>query len=129
MKQTLCNSSVKLVGNLVINNLERRYIMANYIRAIMTIETTDPEEIERLLNYHIDYLIDMDDNQDIESISDVITYDIESKSNKDKLKILAAIISDVLETKPADDELNDKSTKDLYANIHNLKESLENVNL
>lgn len=103
--------------------------MANYIRAIMTIETTDPEEIERLLNHHIDYLIDMDDNQDIESISDVITYDIESKSNKDKLKILAAIISDVLETKPADDELNDKSTKDLYANIHNLKESLENVNL
>lgn len=104
--------------------------MANYIKAIMTIETTDPEEIERLLDHHIDYLIDMDENPDIQSIAGVISYDIESKHDKDKLRMLSSVVSDILETDPSDKDLNyDDDYIELYSRLRSLKESLEKTGL
>lgn len=101
------------------------------IRTQMSIESNDPDELRRILDHHIEYLVDMDNNKNIvTSISNVQSYDTEDKNNVSKLSMLSEILSDILITEPSDDDLNnDDDLIDLYAELHNLKTSLENVGL
>ncbi len=101
------------------------------IRTQMSIESNDPDELRRILDHHIEYLVDMDANKEIvTSIANVQAYDIDGKNNDSKLSMLSAILSDILITEPSDDDLNDDDNLiDLYAELHNLKTALENVGL
>lgn len=101
------------------------------IRTQMSIESNDPDELRRILDHHIEYLVDMDANKEIvTSIANVQAYDTEDKNNVSKLSMLGEILSDILITEPSDDDLNDDNDLiDLYAELHNLKTSLENVGL
>lgn len=101
------------------------------IRTQMSIESNDPDELRRILDHHIEYLVDMDNNKSIvTSISNVQSYDTEDKNDVSKLSMLSEILSDILITEPSDDDLNDDDNLiDLYAELHNLKTSLENVGL
>lgn len=101
------------------------------IRTQMSIESNDPDELRRILDHHIEYLVDMDTNRDIvTSIANVQAYNLDDKNNDSKLSMLSEILSDILITEPSDDDLNDDGNLiDLYAELHNLKISLENVGL
>lgn len=101
------------------------------IRTQMSIESNDPDELRRILDHHIEYLVDMDANKEIvTSIANVQAYDIDGKNNDSKLSMLSTILSDILITEPSDDDLNDDDNLiDLYAELHNLKITLENVGL
>ena len=101
------------------------------IRTQMSIESNDPDELRRILDHHIEYLVDMDANKEIvTSLANVQAYDIDGKNNDSKLSMLSAILSDILITEPSDDDLNDDDNLiDLYAELHNLKTALENVGL
>lgn len=113
------------------------------LRVIMNIAcpTKQVEELQRILDHHMEYLIDFDENKDlITSVSNVCSYDIDTeKQNLQKLQIISILIDDILATEPSilvddilatepDDEAleNNQSMIDLYAKIHNLKETLNN---
>ena len=97
----------------------------------MSIESNNPDELRHILDHHIEYLVDMDANKEIvTSIANVQAYDLDDKNNDSKLSMLSEILSDILITEPSDDDLNnDDDLIDLYAELHNLKTSLENVGL
>lgn len=96
------------------------------VKAIMSIETEKPKELRRMLDHHMEYLIDFDEHRDtITSVADVMSYETESDNYRAKLEILSYIINDILATEPSDEELDDDEDMiDLYEEIHNLKESL-----
>lgn len=99
------------------------------LRAQMCFVTTKPEELERILDHHMEYLIDMDDNRDlIQTVHSVKSYDVKSKHDVPKLQMLAALLSDIIgETEPTDEELDDDDDAiALYDELHNLKEALKN---
>lgn len=105
--------------------------MADLIKTMLSITTEDSEELHRILDHHVDYLIDMDANSDIvTSIGNVISYNVDDKHDKHKLQMLAQIVDDILETEPSDEDLdNDDTAIEMYANIKNLKESLKKYGL
>ena len=108
--------------------MEESVMKKSYIRTTMTIETTNKEELQRILDHHIDYLIDMEVNSDIQSVEGVVSYDVDSTYDAPKLKMLASIVSDILYKNPSDDDLdNDDDAIELYNNIQKLAESLENM--
>ena len=99
------------------------------LRAQMCFVTTKPEELGRILDHHMEYLIDMDDSRDlIKTIHSVKSYDVKSKHDVPKLQMLAALLSDIIgETEPTDEELDDDDDAiALYDELHNLKEALKN---
>ena len=96
------------------------------ITAMMSFETTQPEELQRCLDHHMEYLIDFDENADIiNSVEGVISYDINNKYDKNKLQMIANILADIFANEPSDEELdNDDNKIALYDELHNLKEAL-----
>lgn len=104
------------------------------LRVTMNIEcpAENEEKLRRFLDHHIEYLVDLDNNQDvIKSISNVTCHNISNPAdNGQKLQTAAIIIDDILETEASDDEIGDnEELMDLYAEIHNLHEALRNTNL
>lgn len=101
------------------------------IKAFMTFEAHNEDELNRILDHHMEYMIDFDDMSDIiESVHNVKSYSPEDKHDVSKLSILAEIVSDILETEPSDEDLdNDDDAIEVYANLHNLKESLQQIGL
>lgn len=104
------------------------------IHASMDIEcpSENEEKLKRFLDHHIEYLVDFDSNQDvIKSISNVTAYNDSKSDNVEKLQILTALVQDILNTEPSDEELeksdNTDELLDIYAEIHNLKEALSNI--
>lgn len=98
------------------------------IKAYMSIETDSEnvEELRRVLDHHIDYLIDMDNNPDIESIADVISYDSDSKYDRGKLQMLSAIVEDILDSNPSASDYDDEDeASELYHTIHKLASALD----
>lgn len=106
--------------------------MANQIvKAFMTIETGNPEELQRMLDHHMEYLIDFDEHYDtVKSISNVMSYDAAERHDRTKLQILSAVINDILSDEPSDADLDhDDDAISLYGGIHNLKESLARMGM
>lgn len=101
------------------------------VKAIMSMETRNPEELRRMLDHHMEYLIDFDEHYDtITSVADVMSYEVEGEDAETKLEILSSIVNDILATEPSDDNLdNDEDKIDVYAEIHNLKESLTKIGI
>lgn len=98
------------------------------IKAFMAIET-DTENVEELrctLRHHVDYLIDMNNNPDIKSVANVISYNTDSKYDRGKLQMLSAIIEDILDSNPsASDYDDDEEASALYHAIHKLASALD----
>ena len=102
--------------------------MANIVKAQMNIETNDVDELRRILDHHIDYIINMDDCSDIiSSIANVQSYDITDKRDATKLSMLASLLEDILgENEPSDEDLDiDDNAIELYDNLYNIKTSLQ----
>lgn len=100
------------------------------IKAYMSIETDSKnvEELRRILDHHVDYLIDMDNNPDIESIADVISYDSDSKYDRGKLQMLSAIIEDILDSNPSASDYDDEDeASELYHAIRKLASALDTM--
>ena len=98
------------------------------IKTFMSIET-DAENVEKLrhiLSQHVDYLIDMNNNPDIKSVANVISYNVNSKYDRGKLQMLSAIIEDILGSSPsASDYDDDDEASALYHAIHKLASALD----
>lgn len=58
--------------------MEESVIEKSYVRVTMALETTNSEELRRIIDNHIDYLLDLEVNTDIQSVEDVISYDVGS---------------------------------------------------
>lgn len=102
------------------------------IRATICFETKNPEELKRILDHHMEYLIDFNENKDlISSVHGVESYDVNSKCDKNKLQMIARVLEDVLgENEPSDEDLdNDNDKIAVYEELHNLKEALKNIGL
>ena len=106
--------------------------MSACIRAMMTIESDDTEELTRILDHHVDYLIDVDDNRDIvKSISGVMSYDPSSEYDTAKICMLSQIVDDILGSGvPTDEELdfdNDKIA--FYSTMQTLRNNLYSLGI
>ena len=101
------------------------------IRAFMTFEAVDKDELNRILDHHMEYMIDFDDMSEvIESVHGVQSYSPNDKHDTTKLQIMAEILSDILESEPSDEDLdNDDDAIELYANLHNLKEAMQKMGI
>lgn len=101
------------------------------IRAFMTFEAVDEDELNRILDHHMEYMIDFDDMSEvIESVHGVQSYSPNDKHDTTKLQIMAEILSDILESEPSDEDLdNDDDAIELYANLHNLKEAMQKMGI
>lgn len=103
------------------------------VRVVMEITTKDTAELQRMLDHHMEYLMDFENNRDVvESVSGVISYDKElGKDNLLKMQALCRIVEDVLETKPSNEELENKclSMRELYIRLHELNECLKNISI
>lgn len=101
--------------------------MSACIRTMMTIESDDTEELTRILDHHVDYLIDMDDNRDIvKSISDVMSYSPSSGYDTAKIRMLSRIVNDILrDGVPTNKELDfDDNKIAFYATMQTLRNNL-----
>lgn len=101
------------------------------VRAFMTFDAVNEDELKRCLNHHIEHLIDFDDVSDVlSSVHGVTYYNPDDKHDGSKLTILAELLSDILQTEPSDEELdNDDKAIELYDELHNLKIAMENMGL
>lgn len=95
------------------------------LQVLLTMESENPEELKRILDHHMEYLMDFENNKDVvTSIHHVMSY--EETDIRKKLQVLRAVIQDCLTQEPDDDTLeNDPSLLDVYDEIHNLKETLD----
>lgn len=87
------------------------------------------EKLRRYLDHHIEYLVDLDNNMDvIKSIYNVKAYTDKKNDDSIKLMLLRSLIDDVLKTEPSDEELENKDdVLELYEEIHNLKQTFDNL--
>ena len=101
------------------------------LKAFMTFDVKNEEEMKRYLDHHMEYLIDFDSVSDITTgVHGVIAYNPESKHDGTKLQIVAELISDILDTEPSDEELDyDDKAIAMYAELHNLKEAMSDMGL
>lgn len=86
------------------------------VKAIMTLDTSNVDELRRILDHHIDYLIDMDDNRDIiENVSGVLSYEVSAEHDNisNKLKVLASVLADCLHTR-RDRKAETKEERELF---------------
>lgn len=97
----------------------------------MSIKTGNPEELRRMLENQIEYLIDFDEHYDtVKSVSGVISYDTADRYDKSKLRILSSVINDILSEEPSDAELDyDDDAVSLYGSIRSLKDSLARTDI
>lgn len=102
--------------------------MEKVVYVYMRMESAEHENLMRILNHHIDYLIDVEDDSLVCSIYGVESFVADEKEEKRKLWLLKNVIDDLLELEPSDEEIeNDQELMDCYADMHNLRESLQDV--
>lgn len=101
------------------------------ITALMTFESPNPDELERYLDHHIEYIMDLDNNTDvISSVHGVMSYNPEDKHDRTKIQMLATILSDILANEPSDADLDyDDDNISLYDELHNLKNCFEQLGI
>ena len=98
------------------------------VRGQYCIDTTRPDDVIKTVEVYMNYLVSVDRDNMMTNAHSCEAYDINSKHDKPKLRMLANILSDILgETEPTDDELDgDDDAIALYDELHNLKEALQN---
>ena len=97
--------------------------------AYMRFETSDEEELKRIIDHHMEYLIDFDDSDLIKSVYNTSSYTENEHTNK--LKVLRKVINDIRANEPDDDDLdsiqNGHELTNVYAEIANLDQALKNA--
>lgn len=100
--------------------------MDKTVKVQMCIESPNPDELRRIIDHHMDYLIDMDDSRDIiTSVHSAMSYIVGTKHDAPRLRMLSSILEDI--TDVSIDEMTDDDEIELYQAIENLKTALDRI--
>lgn len=97
------------------------------VRITALLETDSPDKLRSVLNHHIDYLVDFDNNRDIlTSARNVKSYCTDDRQDTAKLAMLADILGDILKDgMPSEKDLdNDWDIIEMYAAMESLKNAM-----
>ena len=96
----------------------------------MRLEAIDVEEMKRIVDHHLEYIIDFDNSTDlIKSVSGAKSYT--DDEHDEKLRVLRQVIDDIRLNEPDDDDLDTiqegHELTDLYTEIANLDQALKDA--
>lgn len=94
------------------------------VRAFMTFDTVNENKLKRILDHHMEYLVDFDSVSDITTgVHGVIAYNPDDKYGiRDKLKIIKEIVADILDTESINEELDNNDA--IYNTLRELRKKL-----
>lgn len=100
------------------------------VRITAIFESDNPERLKRIAKSHMDWLVDFDTNRDvITSVHGVQSYEIQNTPVKekpmDKIRVLTAILRDIIGDSEPGDEVLDDEWAELFAELHNMDEALK----
>ena len=96
----------------------------------MRLAVIDEEEMKRIVDHHLEYIIDFDNNADLfESVSGAKSYT--DDEHDEKLRVLRQVINDIRCNEPDDDALDAVQERheltDVYTEIANLDQLLKDA--
>ena len=108
------------------NTIAETKVLCVYMR----FEAIDVEEMKRIVDHHLEYIIDFDNSTDlIKSVSGAKSYT--DDEHDEKLRVLRQVIDDIRLNEPDDDDLDTiqegHELTDLYAEIANLDQALKDA--